>query len=275
MEWRRTAWTLRLSSKSSARSRPSSLARYMAVSASRRRSPGVSSPWAMLIPMLVVTTVDSAPSSTGRARARRMRSAAVRASMCRSMSPMTTTNSSPPRRATVSPGRTVRSSRRATSRSRSSPAPWPSESLTTLKRSRSRNSTPTERWWRDARCRASWRRSSNRARLGRPVSSSWKARSSSCAATSTRSVTSRALTTMPSTAGFSSRLVATISMCRHPPSVWATRASNTGDIPGVATTVGACSIRRSRSSGWTRSATGTPSRSWGSRPSTRATAGLA
>ena len=171
-EWRRTAWARRWSPNNSARSRPCSLARYMAVSASRRRSAGVSAPWATAIPTLADTTVESLPNRMGRAKAVRTRSAAARASVVRTMSPITTTNSSPPRRATVSPGLTVWSSRRAASRSRSSPAPCPSESLTTLNRSRSRNNTPTIRSWRADRCRASCRRSRSSARLGSPVSSS-------------------------------------------------------------------------------------------------------
>ena len=48
-----------------------------------------------------------------------------------------TANSSPPSRATRSSSRTARVSRPATRRSSSSPIPWPSVSLTALKRSRS------------------------------------------------------------------------------------------------------------------------------------------
>ena len=54
-----------------------------------------------------------------------------------------TTNSSPPKRATTSPPRTLARRRSATTRSSSSPAPWPSVSLTTLKRSRSSSSSAT------------------------------------------------------------------------------------------------------------------------------------
>ena len=274
-ECRRTAWARRWSPNSSARSLPCSLARYMAVSASLSRSAGVSDPWATAIPTLADTTVESVPSCIGLARAVRTRSAAARASVVLTMSLMTTTNSSPPSLATMSPGRMVRCSLLAASRSRSSPAPWPRESFTTLNLSRSRKSTPTSLSCRADLWRASWRRSRRRARFGSPVSSSWKARSSSCAATSTRSVTSRAFTTTPATAGLPSRLVATISMWRQSPSAWATRASKAGDMPGRATTSTANSTSSSRSSGWTRSATDTPSMAWASRPRMRATAGLA
>src|SRR5678816_1780755 len=52
-----------------------------------------------------------------------------------------TANSSPPSRATVSHPRVAFSSRLETSISSRSPTAWPSESLTFLKLSRSRNST--------------------------------------------------------------------------------------------------------------------------------------
>ena len=51
------------------------------------------------------------------------------------------TNSSPPRRATVSPSRSTERSRSAMLRSSSSPALWPRLSLTNLKWSRSMNTT--------------------------------------------------------------------------------------------------------------------------------------
>ena len=54
-------------------------------------------------------------------------------------------NSSPPWRAAMSPARIVAARRWATSTRRRSPARWPSESLTTLKSSRSRNRTATLR----------------------------------------------------------------------------------------------------------------------------------
>ena len=63
----------------------------------------------------------------------------------RATSSSSSVNSSPPRRATVSSGRSAASSRCATAISSWSPTWWPSESLTTLKRSRSRNSTAAQR----------------------------------------------------------------------------------------------------------------------------------
>ena len=61
------------------------------------------------------------------------------ASQCPVTSPHSTTNSSPPRRATVSQARAPRRSRSAVARSTASPTAWPWVSLTSLKRSRSMN----------------------------------------------------------------------------------------------------------------------------------------
>src|SRR5664280_901459 len=55
----------------------------------------------------------------------------------------TTTNSSPPSRATVSDGRTMADRRRATAISMSSPTSWPSTSLISLNSSRSSRNTAT------------------------------------------------------------------------------------------------------------------------------------
>ena len=78
---------------------------------------------------------------------RRSRSA-KRCAPARSVSGRTTTNSSPPQRATVSPWRASEVRRRLTARSITSPAAWPKESLISLKRSRS--SSTTASWWRKA-----------------------------------------------------------------------------------------------------------------------------
>ena len=87
-----------------------------------------------------------------------------------------TRNSSPPRRATVSPSRTARPRRWATMRRTSSPARCPSWSFTSLKPSRSMNSSATAPPWSRTRAseRSSWQW--NAARLNRPVSESWLAR---------------------------------------------------------------------------------------------------
>jgi len=67
-----------------------------------------------------------------------MRCAIATASSSPTTSSHRMVNSSPPNRATVSPGRRTSCRRRATSQSSRSPTAWPRESLTSLKRSRSR-----------------------------------------------------------------------------------------------------------------------------------------
>ena len=89
---------------------------------------------------------------------------------------MSTRNSSPPMRATVSPPRTDAREPLGGGDSTSSPAPWPMVSLTRLKRSRSTKSSPTIPPRRPTRLSACSSRSSSSARLGRPVSSSCRAR---------------------------------------------------------------------------------------------------
>ena len=66
----------------------------------------------------------------------------------RRISGSTTTNSSPPRRASVSPSRSSRAPAWRPRFSSSSPNAWPSVSLTSLKRSRSSSSRPTRVCWR-------------------------------------------------------------------------------------------------------------------------------
>ena len=94
------------------------------------------------------------------------------------------TNSSPPKRAIVSPGRTAPVRRSAAATSSSSPARWPSESLMTLKSSMSANRTARRVLVSRRRSSASASVRSKSARLGSPVSGSWWAwwsrRSASC-----------------------------------------------------------------------------------------------
>ena len=90
------------------RARPWSLAVYIAKSARRSSSPAVASPSSVpAMPMLIVVTSGLSPTSTGSAITARTRSATCIASLgsCRSAS--TAANSSPPRRATLSEGRSV------------------------------------------------------------------------------------------------------------------------------------------------------------------------
>ena len=101
------------------------------------------------------------------------------------------TNSSPPNRESVSPGRTARRRRSATTRSNSSPTWWPRLSLTTLNRSTSPKSTATRPPVRSA-CSSAWSRwSRRRRRLASPVRGSWNACRASCSSKALRSDVSR------------------------------------------------------------------------------------
>ena len=93
-----------------------------------------------------------------------------RASLRRRVCSIRIANSSPPRRPTMSVGRTWRTMRCATTTRNSSPALWPSVSLISLKRSKSRYITANPRVG-SARQRsiAAARQSRKRARLRRPV----------------------------------------------------------------------------------------------------------
>ncbi len=117
----------------------------------------------------------------------RTRSARALACARSGRSGQSTTNSSPPRRATVSFSRTICVSRRAASISNWSPPAWPMESLTILKRSRSQNSTASWAPRRRVAIRLSARRDSSRLRLASPVSASWLAWNDSCRAEASRS----------------------------------------------------------------------------------------
>jgi len=81
------------------------------------------------------------PTTIGRETISISRSATAVASPSVSRSVHSTANSSPPTRATTSPGRTRASSRRAITPSTWSPTPWPYVSLISLKPSRSANRT--------------------------------------------------------------------------------------------------------------------------------------
>ncbi|MOA08666.1 hypothetical protein D3C78_1284550 [compost metagenome] len=103
------------------------------------------------------------------------RASAIRSLACAGQFSRMMPNSSPPRRARVSPSRRWCCSSPQTWRSSSSPAAWPLVSLTSLNWSRSRNISA---WRRCSCCRrsSSWaRRYSNSRRLTRPVSASWLA----------------------------------------------------------------------------------------------------
>ena len=82
-----------------------------------------------------------------------------------------------------------------------SPASWPRLSLTSLNRSRSKNTTATAASRRGERWSAWVRRSLRSARFGSPVSSSWKARCSSSSRACACSIATAASETTRSTSG--------------------------------------------------------------------------
>ena len=100
-------------------------------------------------------------------------------------------NSSPPRRATMSLGRTCCTMRRETATRNSSPTLWPRLSLMSLKRSKSRNITANARAGSArARCDALLERLVEAAPVGSPVRLSWKAMCCSSASALRRAVMS-------------------------------------------------------------------------------------
>ena len=106
------------------------------------------------------------------ARRRLIRSATWMASSCEAVRSSMIANSSPPRRASVSDGRTQSLSRRLMAMSSSSPAAWPRVSLIVLKSLMSMKITDT---LSGSRSSASDTRSANSRRLARSVRGSWEA----------------------------------------------------------------------------------------------------
>src|SRR5438105_2286001 len=97
------------------------------------------------MPTLASASSGSPSITNGSWSAREIRSASRMPASGWTTSGMSSANSSPPRRATVSVGRTTAERRRASSFSIRSPQWWPSVSLTSLKRSRSMSRTATPR----------------------------------------------------------------------------------------------------------------------------------
>ena len=176
-------------------SRPVALASYMAASA-RRISPSRFWPSSGYSAMPTLhDTCSSCPSTTCAWRISGIRRCST--SCCTSARPatpcITTTNSSPPRRLTVSCPRTDCVSRAATERNSPSPMWWPKVSLMLLKRSRSMNSTATCAFTARACASAACKRCSHSERLGSSVSTSWCARKRMRSSLSLRSVMSMAM----------------------------------------------------------------------------------
>ncbi len=183
--------------------RPIDLARYIAMSVRRTRpSRSTSSVGYIEMPMLTEITMSSSPTTMGALSASSRRWAMSAASSAPPRLSAMTVNSSPPRREMVkllsSPVRATESMQRrqppsflATCCKRRSPASCPRLSLTTLKRSRSRNISAKGRPLLCARCIARSSRLRNRARLGNPVRLSKLASCTSRSCASRRSLMSR------------------------------------------------------------------------------------
>ena len=136
---RSTVWACISGSNRTVDRTGSSFARWSAISACLRRSPGyVTTARPTARPRLAPTLTSRPPRSNGSAMAVSIRDATRSASRMLRTGPSRTPNSSEPSRATVSVDRAAASSRRPTSTSSRSPASWPRLSLTTLNRSRSR-----------------------------------------------------------------------------------------------------------------------------------------
>ena len=225
--------------------------------------------------MLALTQTSSVPTRIGALRASAMRSATRSAISVVPPVSSSSANSSPPNRATVSPGRADALSRSPTTTSSWSPTGWPRLSFTTLKSSRSRNSTATGPSSRSARSSAWETRSRNSARLANPVSESWNACRRSCRSRRRRSVTSRLLRTMAPTSGSSRRLVIVVSTSRHSPSARRTRHSRlAGVVRPPSSTFANWTRTAARSSGWIKTIKGRPTTSSGSYQSIVRTPGL-
>ncbi len=128
-------------SNRSHRALPRLFATYIAMSAFRSRSDALPSSFAVAIPMLAVMNTSLPSIRIGCRTLAATRSATSVAAWSSVASSMSSANSSPPNRETVSEVRTHVWSRDATTASRRSPAAWPRLSLMVLNPSRSTNNT--------------------------------------------------------------------------------------------------------------------------------------
>ena len=216
---------LALSSNTRTHARPAAFASYIAMSALRRITSADSFACsAKAMPMLAVTRSSRPPISKGTAHAASTCWATIFAP-ARSTPSHTTTNSSPPSRATGSVDRTAPTNRRATATRSASPMPWPRLSFTTLKWSTSTKSTASERPPPIACSTARLRICRNCARFGSSVRRSCVASYVSASWNARRSVTSRPLSTMPPTFGSSIRFEARTSSQRFAPSARSSTSS--------------------------------------------------
>ena len=286
MAWRRSPSSdiARLASRSMRRSNtrwatpPACLAEYMARSARRNSSSASSAPGlARAIPMLA----DMRTICSRRWKARSAEATALVATSDAMVSARTAsaprrgsriTNSSPPRRATKSSGRSWSARRPATCWSSRSPREWPRESFTRLNPSRSTNSRATWSRVSEAAARAERRRSWNRPRLASPVSTSCEASSSSSLCAWIRSVMSALVATAPRISPLPGSMMGAVLTSSHrgsSPGVLRTRLLRGSPVAMVG--------RRAQSSAATpmTSCTGRCRRSSSGRPASSAARGLA
>ena len=144
MSIRSIVWSVIEGSKTAYRRDASDLARTIAISASRSSSPGVARPGRpTAMPSDALMNQSRPPIGNGARSSWPMRSAIRRASSTSTIGSRMIPNSSPPKRATVSLGRSVPTSRWPTAARSRSPTAWPTLSLMTLNRSRSSRMTAT------------------------------------------------------------------------------------------------------------------------------------
>ena len=142
MSIRSIVWSDIDGSKTAYRRDGSDLARTIAISASRSISPGVARPGRpTAMPSDALMNHSRPPIGKGARSSAPMRSAIRRASSASTIGSRMIPNSSPPKRATVSLGRSVPTSRWPTAARSRSPTAWPTLSLMTLNRSRSSRMT--------------------------------------------------------------------------------------------------------------------------------------
>ncbi len=194
--------------------------------------------------MLPPTSTDRPSTPTGCSRSRCRRRAIDRAWF--GVAPGSRTpNSSPPSRATVHSGATAAVRRRATWVSSSSPAWWPRVSLTSLKRSRSMNSTATLS--AHGSRAVSW--ASNSVRFGRPVSMSCR---DSCVSRSSSRPLRSAMAAWPATPSRAVTSAGSNVLC-SPRRLPTNRVPATPSSPGTATSTPSRTPSASRWSATARS----------------------
>ncbi|MNV38888.1 hypothetical protein D3C71_1304510 [compost metagenome] len=214
---------------------------------------------ARAMPMLVVTANSSLPNRNGVLKPRVIASARRSGWSAWSRVSHTTRNSSPPKRASRPSVPIAVAMRRVASISSSSPALWPSRSLTVLKRSRSMYSTATRQWVGLAMRVA--RSLSTASRFMMPVSGSvraWMRRVSSACLRAVMSCTVPAMRAASTSPASASPIMRTQNEC--PSLRWPCSSSSNGTCLSITSSSACCSCERSstrrHSSRWAMSCSG-------------------